>query len=73
MSSWHSISLILWHQVTESVPYFDLDLLHLSFQHLKPVIHGLKPLSHLNVHSLELLTPMSVNGLQPLCNMGQCT
>jgi len=64
------IPLILWHQMTESVLYIDLNLLHISFQYLKSVTHRLKPVSHPSVHMLELLTPLSVHGLQLLCNLG---
>jgi hypothetical protein len=49
------ISLVLWDQVTDSVPHIDLNLSHFGFLLLKPKIHRLKTFNHLRLQSLKLI------------------
>jgi hypothetical protein len=64
------ISLLLWHQVTDSVPHIDLNLSHFGFLLLKPKIHRVKTFSHLSMQSLKLIIRRLKSSSQLVCKTG---
>jgi hypothetical protein len=64
------ISLVLWHQMTDSVPHIDLNLSHFGFLLLKPKIHRRKTFSHLSLQSLKLIIHRLKSSSQLVCKTG---